>query len=367
MSTEYGLVNDDTPTDLKKSWSSDYYKNLRKQFLNDEQPDICSKCFQLEETGGVSDRQRFNNVYLGKFEPNIENGNEYLTPLDLDIRPGNLCNLKCRMCGPASSSQIQKEIKENPLLVEILGKGEVRTSDILSDEKNIEFLLENVDKGERVKFLGGEPTIMPEVDTFLDILIEREMFSVPLHFTTNCTNSNVRFIDKISKFKQITFNYSVDGVEKVVEYIRDPVKFNSINTNIQMYHSIARHGQISFTLQAYNFFNILETLDWANNLGISVRPEILRYPEWDSYKLIPTIIRRKKIDIMYKLKSSYSTSQWNLIDPVLELIYNDKSETDPIHLARSTLLFDKSRNQHIKDYIPEIWEIIKEDYNALQI
>ena len=40
---------------------------------------------------------------------------------------------------------------------------------------------------------------MPEVDRMLDILIEKNLTHVPLHFTTNCTNNNKRFIDKIIK------------------------------------------------------------------------------------------------------------------------------------------------------------------------
>jgi len=28
-------------------------------------------------------------------------------------------------------------------------------------------------------------------------------------------------------------------------------------------------------------------------------------------------------------------------------------------------MFDKIRKQHIKDYIPEIWEIIKEEYESI--
>jgi hypothetical protein len=33
----------------------------------------------------------------------------------------------------------------------------------------------------------------------------------------------------------------------------------------------------------------------------------------------------------------------------------------------NTKRFDKARRQHIKDFIPEIWEIIKEEYNAVQL
>ena len=46
---------------------------------------------------------------------------------------------------------------------------------------------------------------------------------------------------------------------------------------------------------------------------------------------------------------------------------SDKEEYNPVHLARATKRFDIVRNQHIKDYIPEVYEIIKKDYNDLQV
>lgn len=367
MSTENTLVSDNTELDLKKRWSNDYYKEFRKKFLRNERPDVCFKCYALEETGGRSDRVNFNQTYLEKLNPNIDTGNQYNTPLDVDIRPGNLCNLKCRMCGPVSSSQMEKEILDNPILHPILGKGTIRKSDVLEDKSNIEFLLENADKGDRVKFLGGEPTIMPEVDMFLDILIERNMFDVPLHFTTNCTNNNKRFIEKLSKFNRISFNYSIDGIGKTLEYIRTPVKFDTINTTVPIYHNLSMRdfSEISFTLQSYNLFNLQDTVEWAEKLGITVRPEILRFPEWASVRSIPLDIRRKEIErLMVSTKDTISSKR---IIPVLEQLYNDKEEYNPLHLARATKRFDVVRNQHIKDYIPVIWNIIKEDYDALRV
>ena len=317
---------------------------------------------------------RFNDMYDREIVPNVETGNQYGSPIDLDIRPGNLCNLGCRMCGPISSSIIQKETQKNPIMQRIMGKGDIVTTDVLNNPENLEFLLENADKGRRVKFLGGEPTIMPEVDKFLDILIERDMLDVPIHFTTNCTNGNKRFIDKISKFSEISFNYSIDGTGKTVEYIRNPVKFNSINTNIQTYAEIATHGEISFTLQAYNFFNLVDTIKWSSALDISLRPEILMRPEPLSYKSIPLKIRRKRIPLMIKmiedipLSGSISRTQVKLKAlPALERIYADDEEYSPQHIARHTKIIDTVRKQHIKDYVPEVWDFLKEEYHAIQI
>lgn len=374
MTTEEDGIRPNEQMDLKKRWTSPHLKNIRHQFLNNEEPDICSKCFSNERKGGTSDRMRFNAMYDGEITPNIETGNQYASPIDLDIRPGNLCNLACRMCGPVSSSQLQKEIKNNPVMIQLMGEGNITESNVLKIDENIEFLLENANKGHRIKFLGGEPTIMPEVDRFLDILIARDMLDVPIHFTTNCTNDNKRFIDKISKFTELSFNYSIDGTGQTVEYIRHPVKFKAINKNIIVYNKLASYGEISYTLQAYNFFNLIDTITWAASLDISVRPELLMHPDPLSYKSIPLIIRRKRIPVMIKmienipLSGSLSRTHVKIRAlPALERIYEDNDVYDPMHLALHTKIIDTVRNQHIKDYVPEVWDFIKEEYNALRL
>ena len=374
MTTEEGPVRPNEELDLKKRWNGEHLKNIRRQFLTNKEPDICTKCFSNERVGGISDRMRFNDMYVGKINPDVITGNQYGSPIDLDIRPGNLCNLGCRMCGPISSTTIQKETQKNPIMQHIMGRGDIETTDVLKNAKNLEFLLRNVDKGQRVKFLGGEPTIMPEVDEFLNILMERNLLDVPLHFTTNCTNGNKRFIDKISKFNKVSFNYSVDGIGEVVEYIRHPVKFNSINTNIQTYAAIAAHGEISFTLQAYNFFNLVDTIKWSSALDISLRPELLMHPDPLSYKSIPLKIRRKRIPLMIKmiedipLSGSISRTQVKQkAMPALERNYADKEEYSLQNLARHTKIIDTVRKQHIKDYVPEVWDFIKEEYHAIQL
>ena len=53
--------------------------------------------------------------------------------------------------------------------------------------------------------------------------------------------------------------------------------------------------------------------------------------------------------------------------PALERIYEDNDVYDPIHLARHTKIIDTVRKQHIKDYVPEVWDFIKEEYNALRL
>src|SRR5688572_19702967 len=81
--------------------------------------DACRLCYQDEENGIRSYRQWANEYWLGasgsaeavarSVERSQSAGFEAARPLSFDLRLGNLCNLKCRMCSAGFSSQIEKD------------------------------------------------------------------------------------------------------------------------------------------------------------------------------------------------------------------------------------------------------------------
>ena len=86
-------------------FNSDYMNEKRKSFLNDERLAICNACWKREDKGLPSRR------ILSLDSDYKEQVNKYKQGLDLvpnhpvfKIKFGNLCNLKCIMCGPQSSS-----------------------------------------------------------------------------------------------------------------------------------------------------------------------------------------------------------------------------------------------------------------------
>jgi len=376
VSTEYKMASPSTEIDLEKRWKSDYYKNIRQQFLDGEEPSICTSCFTTERNDGRSDRMNFNDRYPF-LKPNVETGNQYGSPIDLDIRPGNLCNLKCRMCGPESSSQLEKERLQYKELFDN-GRSKIYQPDGVFSEKNIDFLLKNADKGDHIKFLGGEPTIMPEVSDILDNLIENDKSHINVMITTNCTNSIKSFTDKLNKFSNLSFNYSVDGTGKVVEYIRTPVKFKTIEKNMKLYHKMSTVDNISFAFQAYNLFNLYDTIKWAADLGVRVVPVLVEYPQWCSVLSVPKKIRDAELDRTKQLMlNDKKYAEW-IINPnlgdkhplsniisTIDRILEDDREYPVKNLAEMTWKFDTVRNQHIKDFIPEVWKIVKEEYESI--
>ena len=356
-----GSLSDTTELDLAKRWTSSYQQDIRTQFLNNQRPKECHRCFTRESTGADSDRLMFNDRYIKDLKPNVETGNEHDSPIDLDIRPGNLCNLKCRMCNTRSSSHLQKEAKQHKTLHDLLGNGDIPTTAVLENPANLKYILKNTKHGKRIKFLGGEPTIMPEVDQILDQLIALNYLDVPLHITTNCTNNTAKFMNKIQQFHNVTFNYSIDGVGSVLEYIRAPVRFDTVKTVLPQYHEISNgHSEIHFTLQAMNLFNLQATVEWADSEGITMAMTVLTGPPWANLRALPLTVRTAELErLCAVLQSSISA---DTVIPVLQMALQDHAQYDTELLADATRRFDQARGQHVQDYIPEIWDIVRPYY-----
>ena len=103
-------------TKLKDIQNSDYMQNLRQQFKDGKRPKGCESCWQEETAGKTS--KRMNSLYkmkssLKKWTPDSEPTLKFI-----DFKLGNVCNLKCRICGSWSSSKwAQEELDygENPV------------------------------------------------------------------------------------------------------------------------------------------------------------------------------------------------------------------------------------------------------------
>ena len=83
-------------------WHSEYYRQVRGKMLNGEQPSPCSTCYLSEKNNLYSMRLVSNTQYMFDIEQSVT------PPMHikyLDLRLGNLCNLKCRMCWPGASSK----------------------------------------------------------------------------------------------------------------------------------------------------------------------------------------------------------------------------------------------------------------------
>ena len=110
MKNEEGETYNAGKHDFNEARNAQILKDVRKDMLKGEWNPECERCRQEEVNGIPSRRQYENNDWDIKLDTAIPITQEDGT-LDvdkqliefIDIRYGNFCNLKCRMCGPTDS------------------------------------------------------------------------------------------------------------------------------------------------------------------------------------------------------------------------------------------------------------------------
>lgn len=324
-SAPIGYIQNET---LEEAWNNDVMREVRRQVLNDERPDVCKPCFDLEDQGVQSLRQRHIagvipeariNLYPNALDALDE---DYTMPFELptmEIKLNNLCNLKCRMCNPLDSTSWKdwNEVKpyyekENNILVPIVdsltdtpGKyiGPFDNSDNWwgSFEKLLPFF-------RRVEFAGGEPLMDPYHYKILDKLAQYG-HQIELKYATNGTTLGIKggrtIHDYWPKFKSIAVNVSIDGLHDVYEYIRGNGKFEEIEENIEVFKSFPNVSRVvgAFTVQANNIMQIDEVIDYfINKLGIVFYSHRVNYPMPLSAQVLPPALKKQVVERLEQMK-----------------------------------------------------------------
>ena len=357
-------------TNIKDKWTSSYYQDIRTRMLTpgSELPE-CEGC--------TTDREDYNYRFKDwDLQFNVETGNQYNSPIDYDLRPGNLCNLGCRMCSPVSSSTLNKEYKKHEDTFEkayIKSRrkkehyvyAEFKDGCDWTTEENIEYILESLKHTNRIKFLGGEPTIMPSVLELLDRMIEQKLTDVELFFTTNCTNENQKFMNRIKHFNNVRFHFSIDGTGKTYEYIRKPAHWNKIEQRLTDIAKLKQHckPECNITIQAYNVTNLKDFLYWLKDKNttapIGLNTVELTHPSWFSYKVLPVSFRNRYLEALHQDHiMNWSVVQDSNLPEVLESMLNCTETGDTKLFSLHTKTFDTVRKQNINDYIPELGHLV---------
>ena len=101
---------------ITEHMNSEVFKNTRLSMLKDEIPSPCKRCYTEEKKGITSKRaienKNYSNFTIGDAKK-ITNIDGSIDPkLEfVELRLGNVCNVKCVTCNPASSSKWASDYK----------------------------------------------------------------------------------------------------------------------------------------------------------------------------------------------------------------------------------------------------------------
>jgi len=244
-------------------WNSDQLKNIQKNMLDNVRDAGCGICWKKEDRGYSSLRQHSNKIYADHVE-DIKQNKKLNHPFYIDLRLGNLCNLKCRMCISEWSSQIAGEILDNPNE----DWTDTPTQKVIELDDDTWRLLDKwLPHVKRVFMTGGEPTIIKRnLDYINKIVASGRGKDVELIFTTNATNINKQFTEIGKEFKSVSYNVSIDAVGTLARYIRYPSDWDTIENNLK---NIKQGVSFNTTIQWLNMTRLNEIFDYIENCGIA--------------------------------------------------------------------------------------------------
>jgi MoaA/NifB/PqqE/SkfB family radical SAM enzyme len=255
---------------LAQVQTSAYMRQLRQDFLDAKQPRTCRKCWNEERSGRVSKRMHT----LDRLKHIIAD-DQWTTdakPLQfLDLKLGNICNLKCRICGSWSSSTfaveelqyVANDQKKNSFHYSMLQKGAWPRENIYFWQQ-IDGIVDHI---QYIEFTGGEPFMIREHFDLLRSLISRGIASkIEIHYNTNGTQWPEEAADIWQHFKTVEIAFSIDDIGDRFEYQRTNAVWSDVMLNLQKFRDL-RNRLPNIQLQVcstVNVFNVMYIEDLAN-------------------------------------------------------------------------------------------------------
>lgn len=380
---------------FQDAWNSDFMKNLRKDMLDGKKISACETCYFQESIGQTSYRERHNDYWTNKLgedldkriEKSIEN--DYSVddpPVYLDLRLGNLCNLKCRMCNHYNSSQIAKESSE--LLkkdhefkkifahtfktLKVRDYGTWYESNFMWDE-----IIGMIPHLKKVYLTGGEPTLIENNYRFMrEIINQNRQNDVQLFFNTNTTNGKKEFLDLLEQFPNVSLNCSIDGYRAGNDYIRYPSKWPKIE---KVFIEYVKRQNINLNVtpvfQVYNVLSISNLLSWVNTIykkfdrriGVDILiNDSMPYLNVEILPIKVKILAAKRLQQFSRGYPLYNDNELvkNSVDSCIRLLtksFKNEDKKQMEYFIKYTRSLDKSRNQKFKNYCPELWQILKDN------
>ena len=329
---------------IQDTFYSTWMNELRNKSINGERITGCARCYQEEDNGKKSLRQRLNDNFMFSIG-NADLENPKIEFLELAI--SNDCNLMCRMCDSRYSWKLYDEeveyYQKNPAHEKKTRSNIDCAYDILHDLKYI-------------KFTGGEPLIIKEHWELLETAIEKGYAkNITLNYSTNCTVwPKQRIVDIWKKFKKVELAVSLDSIDKNEnEYQRHLTNHEQAIKNILKYADLSK-TEINMqliarpTVSIMNVYTIPETVEWLEENNISANPSHVTYPDWQSVTVLPEkdkmLIKEKYENFDYSCEKTKTHCMY---------IVNYMMSKDDSSLLNKfidhTSFLDKKRNQSFKN------------------
>ena len=346
---------------LNDSWDSIERQEV-KQYLDSGRPHYrCHDCFDKEQGNMNSQRMKLNNLF-GDLEPLPSQ------PRVLIIKPGNICNLACRMCSPEASSAWYSDayklaIKNNKFSGSYNDYTRTFSNERDGFHLNNDYLWEDLKKWipelSFIDIYGGEPFLSTGLFKSLAWAAERNLSSnTSLQLSTNLTIYNEQYLETLSRYKSVFIKVSIDSHDpRQLNYIRYPCDPDEILRNLEKFQNYFKNFTnvelgITLTVTPLNLYYLDEIHESLSQYIPIDDFNTVHTPAQYDIRILPSEIKKTIIDkINIKQIEDFLLQE---IDPSNKLFFNFINETKDL---------DVFRNQKFNEVFPEFYNLIAEYYN----
>ena len=327
---EYRDSGFDTPCCLMES-SDRTITEIQQDMLDNRRAKECNKCWVIEDAGLESDRQVKNQAYDFYTDRDIRFVKEdcskgLYSQQIVKLYTSNLCNSTCATCNSSLSSAWAALNGKNIDLRKI-------PESVLTqiDFKNLKML----------SFVGGEPLYEKLNFEILEKLVVAGNTDCYISMVTNgSTRLNPRQLEVLSKFKNLNFCLSIDGIGRVFEYVRYPLKWDTLLENLKLYRELGIQLSVSYTISNLNVLYLKETVAWFEEQGLQYINNIVYNPAHFHPSVLPESIKNKH--------------------PELAEFFNQPADEQLINRCINDLKFQHCLKQiNVDEYVPEFWSAIR--------
>lgn len=348
------------PTDLNLSledpFNHSFMQQIRKSVSNDEMIPGCSKCYEDEKTSGNSMR---SDIYNSPFNflnlPTDDTRGKVAKLTNIDVTFSNVCNNKCRMCGPELSTQWYSDAKKMGYPFEKRG--------IIAENKWIETA--DVSDLTYIKFLGGEPLM--EQEKMIQLLQKCNRKKLVVHITTNGTLlPNETLHNLLLECEGVYITISVDQFGEFNEFLRKGSEWDTTVKNMfTMKDNYGKHKTTVHSVTSiYNVNLCNQLIDFCIKERFYQNNSIVDGPNWMMPRNLPKKVKTKLIDLLNlniqntslpkHLKYMYDANAH------YELLIDELQQDGDFGMfLRNDTRLNIIRNEHWKDFNPWLWNELK--------
>lgn len=348
--------------------NSNYMQNLRVEFLNEKQPETCKRCWNEEESGRTS--KRMHTLDRLKHVLKHNDWTKDAKPLMfLDLKLGNICNLKCRICGSWSSSQFAgEEISFLPRAEQktSYAYGMLRAGAWPKENKHfwqqIDGVLSDI---QYIEFTGGEPFMIDQHFDMLQGIVDRGIAGqVEIHYNTNGTLFPDRGPEIWKHFKTVEIAFSVDDIGTRFEYQRSNASWDTVKENINRFR-IMRDSMPNLQLQCCTTVNVFN-VRYLDEVALWIALQDFDFVYWNmlhdpwhfSISKLPTLVKQQIADYLGScdISEQFRVEFGHIID-----FMNRGESSDGTDTLQQIKQLDHRRNQNLRKIAPDLAQILEYD------